>query len=281
MNVDKNPSFLLTNQQLLRLSKLSQDLPFNAKIENKFFSFNLEQIFFLSITLYQYFLTKKRIFVISVEDFQGTKSLNSFHLITCFSQIYSLFFQHPQMEFDATDQPYIEFLANILHNRSLLQLSNQLAFSQKVLFSFNSIQFSYISQEFRNKIKNFSLIINDVSYEVNSSFLSCLSDRIFYISKNDPTLQTLNLGKKPQDYIKLFQGVLTIFDGEPFPVHQIIQSNQFFQSLLEICSDLQIQELHSKLLEFLPIPNCIGLSLQFFQRFWFNLSSDHLNAAIK
>jgi hypothetical protein len=174
--------------------------------------------------------------------------------------------------------------SRLLHkkvNRSLFQLSNQLTFSEKVSFSFDSLQFGYIPKEFRTNIRNFSLTINNIPFNVNSGFFSCLSDRVFNILRDNPNLQSLDLGQKSPDYLKLFQGILSIFDGDIFPVHQVTQKDQYTQLLFEICSDLKIQELYSILIKDQQIPNSIELSLQFFQNYWFNFSSEHLNAAVR
>jgi hypothetical protein len=111
-------------------------------------------------------------------------------------------------------------------------------------------------------------------------FFKCLSDRVFNILQNDKTLQFLNLGDKSQEYLDLFIEILTIFDGESFPIHQLIQSKKFSYFLFEISKDFQIQPFYSIILECHSIPSSIESSLYFVQQTWSSLTSHHHNTAI-
>jgi hypothetical protein len=173
MKPEISTQFVLNNEQFLRLPQIDQSFTCRIKVEDQVFSFNLEQIFILSIPIYKYFLTHTKSFLISARNSNFPKFLSSDQLISCFSQIHSLFFSKSEVEFLQADQPYIEFLTTIFDNQSLLQLSRQLKLWGKKYFSFNSLRFRDISQVYRDKIKNFSIIINDTSFQCNSMFFSC------------------------------------------------------------------------------------------------------------
>jgi hypothetical protein len=128
MKSESNSPFCLNNSHLLRLSQISSPFYIHIKIENQIFSFNKEQIFFLSVPVYYKILRTERSFIISMEKYTSKTPLTLSHLIACFAKIHSLFFKETQVEFVQADQPYLQFLATILDNQSLDQFSKNFLF---------------------------------------------------------------------------------------------------------------------------------------------------------
>lgn len=263
--IQENTSkFVISNEGILRLSQFPQEFSYKIKVEDHYFKFNQEQIIFLSIPVYEYFLNQTKPFVISVDEYQSSMLLISSNLIDCFSRIHSLFFTCPQVEFTQNEQPYLEFLAKILDNHSLLQVSRQLVIFEKFSFSFNSTRFSHIPPEYRSDFNNFSLIINKTSFDCNISFFSCLSNLIFDILTTKSNIESLDLGIKPQEYLNIIQLLFTIFDGLEFPIGLILQNPQLIPYLFEIFGDLQIPELYPFLKDYYPVPNSPDSAFSFF-----------------
>jgi hypothetical protein len=86
------------------------------------------------------------------------------------------------------------------------------SFSQSQQFSFSSMNLQQLPRFYLQSLHDFSLIINNERYDVNFSFLSCVSTKFQSLNKETSEL----ICSVPPEHLECFCSFLSIFKGFPF-----------------------------------------------------------------
>jgi hypothetical protein len=129
-------------------------------------------------------------------------------------QIYSLFYNETQFIINKDNSEIFSFLGAIFGNHLLLTYSNR-ARSSTQTFSLDLDLLSSYNQHQLQSLLNFTIDINNIQYEFNSSFISLVSNTIFkHIQDNSSTnilkLQLANVNENEiKDFLKEINKYLT------------------------------------------------------------------------
>lgn len=252
----KMSTFIFDGTFIHRISPVNFKDNYSFHVSTSKFNFSKTQLLFLSIKAFNHFKNSRAPFEISPPS--SSNEIPNFSLedlTKWFSQLHSLFKTTTEIEINLQNVLYFKYLAKILDNPLLKKISKKVLSSKKSqIFKLSSEQLSSISQNKKDSLTNFKLIINNQIFQVNSSLLSCVSNK--FLQMDD---QTKELSFTISDeHFDCFSSFLDLFDGIPF------QYSDFeISSLLLLIENFDLNILLEILSSEVPIPNSISEAIKF------------------
>jgi hypothetical protein len=166
-------------------------------------------------------------------------------VLNCFRALASLFDQKTEIDINFEDIQIFQFLGESLDNRSLILASKKSKLNKPSKFKLNFTRFYTIPKQILNSLNSCTIIVNNHSFNCNSSYVACFSKKIFQkISESNSisefefsiSNEAFNLFKS---FILLLQGIeLTLDDTslatliEPYHAFEIDCLSKFIDQFI-------------------------------------------------
>jgi hypothetical protein len=150
--------------------------------------------------------------------------------------------------------PYFEYLGQILDNQTILEACNKFNSESKHEITFSSSHLKHVHRKQKSLLRDFSLIVNGITFQVNYSLFCSVCDK-FYETGRQITEFVISI---PEQFFQCFESFIKIFDGQEFYFSSFsLDSLIFLIDLFKI--SCLIPFLHSQI----QIPKTIQDSISF------------------
>jgi hypothetical protein len=257
-----------------RLSLLPSNKECVISFADLIFHFSNEEMALFSPRIFQYCNNNGTPFEIPLS--KSVSEIRAF--ITLFQ---SLFISETSMLITQENSPVLSFLAEEIDlpilNQTFIESSEHLPFE----VSLNFRPFLSLSPTLHSLLNNFALKVNEKEYKCNLPFLCCISDKIFKIVQQNPTLTSLDFQIETKEekeeelnecisrFISFLKGKSISFEGISSEILSIIMN---FLEILGFDESLEKE---------IPIPQCFEELVQFLQFHFSSRLKNHFSQSIE
>jgi hypothetical protein len=118
------------------------------------------------------------------------------------SQLVSLFKNTDQIEINPQLKQAFAFLAEQLDNKTIQKTCRQVTSKCAIYYGLSSKKFSNLHSKPLENLFDFTIIINKKPFPCNSSFASCLSNKIFEVKRQNSTINEIEFDNLELDFIQ-------------------------------------------------------------------------------
>jgi hypothetical protein len=260
--------FFLTKNEIHQLNNFPEPKEYVIEVGYKQFKYNRSQLPFISNSILQHFDETHQNFII---EYSNSLLFTLEELISSYSSFDSLFRNKTELLIEHKNISIFSFIAQSLRNFPLLQICNKVTSNTAETFSFTSEYLGDISIKQLSFINNFNLIINDKSFNINISYLSCISDKFHSLDKIENQL----VCSIPEQHMLCFESFLSIFRGSLFHVDEFNLA-----SLLYLIEYFDLKSLLQFISNSTPLPSNIENSIEFLSNSKCQLLEKHFQQSI-
>lgn len=172
------------------------------------------------------------------------------------SQVDSLFHTQTQIRISQDNAQIYLLLAETLNNPHLLGVCQKvISTSQELIFKFSLTQLDFIPVNYRTKLFDYKLVMNQSIFQVNNDLFQCVSERTI-----QPAVVShfLNFGSFDDGLFRCFVSFLNVFKGLPFKL-----TDFEYETLLALKSNLGLNCLINFISNQYPLPETISEAFHF------------------
>jgi hypothetical protein len=190
--MSQNPDsqrYFLYGKAFHRLNKLPRsEKTYSIAFQGFVANLTREQTILLSTNAYQWNHQFKKSFEIG----KPPGNISNAKVSEAFRSLLSLFIDVEQIEINYLNKPAFLFLAHQFDNRSLENVCFKVNLNISQHFFFTSERFIQIHQQTLSQLFDFTVYINNEPFFCNYAFASCLSNTIFDLHCQNPTIQDIH-----------------------------------------------------------------------------------------
>jgi hypothetical protein len=106
--------------------------------------------------------------------------------------------------------PYFEYIIQIFDTQTILDICNKFKSESKLEITFSSINLNYISRKLKNSPRDFSPIVNRITFQDNYSLFCSVCDKFYETRRQIKEFAT----SIPEQFFKCFESFIKIFDDQ-------------------------------------------------------------------
>jgi hypothetical protein len=183
----------------------------------------------------------------------------------------SLFHSTTTIEINEANVLSLFFLAEILDNPFLLSKCEKYSTTNPQTFSFCFKQLRFLHQKDRNSLNNLQISVNEMIFQTNRLFYSCLSDSFLKLIPS-PSDIILSI---PQQHLFCFISFLNILKGIPMNLSKLDHN-----SIISVIQIVDCSSAFSFLSSQIKIPESFSESIQFLQNSFCSYLKEHFVQSI-